>query len=235
MSRSSMKIMMIQREAGSVDVLKIREWPSQISQYPTTYSVHQRSRHVMKRTKSLIGNPFVKLLNKEWEVDAPTLSSGSISPPSIRSSRGKSAVNTRVQKNGPEASESQPVRDPPSAAVEAGEVSIRDHLRHFSTALSKFALSSWPRNTPRIGIEEFRDLYLRNQNDTGRHFVIHQHDHPVAGVHYDLRLQISKTSSISFAIMYGLPGRVDSRRLNRNATETRVHNVWVSCDLLTYV
>jgi len=51
--------------------------------------------------------------------------------------------------------------------------------------------------------------------------------HPVAGVHYDLRLQISQTSSVSWACMYGLPGNPNSRRLNRNATETRVHNVWV--------
>ncbi|KAF6231611.1 hypothetical protein HO173_010143 [Letharia columbiana] len=49
---------------------------------------------------------------------------------------------------------------------------------------------------------------------------------PVAGVHYDLRLQINETSSISWAIMYGLPGNANSRRLSRNATETRVHNVW---------
>ena len=49
----------------------------------------------------------------------------------------------------------------------------------------------------------------------------------VIGVHYDLRLQISESSSISFAIMYGLPGNPNSRRLNRNATETRVHNLWV--------
>ena len=27
--------------------------------------------------------------------------------------------------------------------------------------------------------------------------------------------------------MYGLPGDPNSRRLNRNATETRVHNLWV--------
>ena len=48
----------------------------------------------------------------------------------------------------------------------------------------------------------------------------------VAGTHYDLRLQCNPTSSISFAIMYGLPGDPNSRRLNRNATETRVHCLW---------
>jgi tRNA G46 methylase TrmB len=33
--------------------------------------------------------------------------------------------------------------------------------------------------------------------------------------------------------MYGLPGDPNSRRLNRNATETRVHNLWVGADFLT--
>jgi hypothetical protein len=108
------------------------------------------------------------------------------------------------------------------AAIEAGEIRIRDHLEYFSTHLAQYAkpFASLP-------IPAFEDLYLRNQHPHGKHFVIHQHDHPVAGVHYDLRLQINETSSISWAIMYGLPGNPNSRRLNRNATETRVHNLWV--------
>jgi hypothetical protein len=32
--------------------------------------------------------------------------------------------------------------------------------------------------------------------------------------------------------MYGLPGDPKSRRLNRNATETRVHTLWVGTELL---
>lgn len=58
--------------------------------------------------------------------------------------------------------------------------------------------------------------------------MVHQHDHPVSGPHYDLRLQFSETSSVSWSVMYGLPGDPNSRRLNRNATETRVHSYWVS-------
>ena len=112
------------------------------------------------------------------------------------------------------------------AAIEAGEVEIRNHLDHFSTSLSRVARQSGP-SQPRISIKDFQNLYKRNQHADGRHFVVHQHDHPVAGVHYDLRLQISATSSISFAIMYGLPGNPNSKRLNRNAAETRVHNLWV--------
>lgn len=45
-------------------------------------------------------------------------------------------------------------------------------------------------------------------------------------MHYDLRLQFSQTSTISFAIPYGLPGNPNSVRLNRMAIETRVHNLW---------
>ena len=45
-------------------------------------------------------------------------------------------------------------------------------------------------------------------------------------MHYDLRLQFSQTSTISFAIPYGLPGNPNSIRPNRIAIETRVHNLW---------
>ncbi|KAM5355423.1 hypothetical protein ACJ41O_002069 [Fusarium nematophilum] len=70
-------------------------------------------------------------------------------------------------------------------------------------------------------------MYASNAGNThGAHFVIHQHDHPVAGTHYDLRLQINETSSASWAIMYGPPGDPNSARLNRNATETRIHCLW---------
>ncbi|KAJ6044848.1 uncharacterized protein N7446_003042 [Penicillium canescens] len=79
---------------------------------------------------------------------------------------------------------------------------------------------------PQLPIGEWIDLYRRNEHPEGRHFVIHQHDHPVAGPHYDLRLQISETSSVSWAIMYGMPGDPNSKQLNRNATETRIHCLW---------
>ncbi|KAJ6084189.1 hypothetical protein N7486_010989 [Penicillium sp. IBT 16267x] len=113
------------------------------------------------------------------------------------------------------------------AAIEAGEIKVEDHLGIFSTKLHQFirpALTSQP--MPRLPIPQWVDLYQRNDHPHGRHFVIHQHDHPVAGPHYDLRLQISKTSSVSWSIMYGLPGDPNSQRLNRNATETRIHCLW---------
>ncbi|KIX98537.1 uncharacterized protein Z520_05838 [Fonsecaea multimorphosa CBS 102226] len=112
-----------------------------------------------------------------------------------------------------------------TAAVEAGELEIHDHVSFFS---SKLLAATRPPigGQPRLSHADWLALYRRNLNDRGHHFVVHQHDHPIAGTHYDLRLQCNATSSISFAIMYGLPGDPNSRKLNRNATETRVHNLW---------
>lgn len=125
-------------------------------------------------------------------------------------------------------------QEPPSlAAIEAGQVQVTDHLGIFSSRLSQRIhppLSSSETPPPRLPIAEWKNLYQRNERPDGHHFVIHQHDHPIAGPHYDLRLQFSETSSVSWSIMYGLPGDPNSRRLNRNATETRVHSCWVcSC------
>lgn len=114
------------------------------------------------------------------------------------------------------------------ASIEAGEVEVTDHLGIFSTKLSQYTRpSSISQSTPRLAINDYIDLYRRNSHPTGRHFVIHQHDHPIAGPHYDLRLQFSETSSVSWSIMYGLPGDPNSEKLNRNATETRIHCLWV--------
>lgn len=146
----------------------------------------------------------------------------SISPPPSRTR--KITIQTRSYTAEQDSCSAHRSEDatPSLAAVEAGEAQVRNHLEYFSSHISSFAQASAP-----LKIRAFEDLYKRNQHEHGRHWVIHQHDHPVAGVHYDLRLQINETSSISWAIMYGLPGNINSRRLNRNATETRVHNVWV--------
>lgn len=115
---------------------------------------------------------------------------------------------------------------PETAAVEAGEATVLDHLTFWSTKLASFTqLSSADQS--RLSIDHWQTLYNDHAGSpNGSHFVVHQHDHPIAGTHYDLRLQCNKDSSISFAIMYGLPGDPNSRRLNRNATETRVHCLW---------
>ena len=113
------------------------------------------------------------------------------------------------------------------AAIEAGQVEVTDHLSTISAKLKEFVRPLPKQSLPRLPIKEWIELYRRNEHQEGRHFVIHQHDHPVAGPHYDLRLQFSETSSVSWSIMYGLPGDPNSQRLNRNATETRIHCLWV--------
>ena len=156
----------------------------------------------------------------------PDLSTRRITPPqslrvSISPPPSRARESTLQSKNRPSAHRSETTA-PSSAAVEAGETQIRNHFEYFCSHICSSAKPAAP-----LSIRAFEHLYKRNQHKNGRHWVIHQHDHPVAGVHYDLRLQINETSSISWAIMYGMPGNCNSRRLNRNATETRVHNVWV--------
>ena len=67
---------------------------------------------------------------------------------------------------------------PSLAAIEAGEAQIEDHLAYFT---AKFADVQRPSAGIRLSPEDFQTLYRRNQHSHGRHFVIHQHDHPVAG------------------------------------------------------
>lgn len=85
------------------------------------------------------------------------------------------------------------VRDGPSlAAIEAGKARIGDHLKYFAIRLA--ALTRSTVDFPRISLQEFEHLYKRHQHQHGNHFTVHQHDHPIAGVHYDLRIQFSETS-----------------------------------------
>ncbi|KAL4922926.1 DNA polymerase ligase-domain-containing protein [Aspergillus aurantiobrunneus] len=131
----------------------------------------------------------------------------------------------------------RPVSPPPArqpttgslSALEAGKESVNNHLATISAVLRRFTPSSDSDTTPgsrTLPVDAWEALYSRNAHAAGHHFVIHQHDHPVAGPHYDLRLQFSESSSLSWSVMYGLPGDANSRRLNRNATETRVHSLW---------
>lgn len=161
--------------------------------------------------QATIENPFIKSKNKSWELTAPDSLNRSVSPPPRarpKATTKRPAPNKSV-----------------AAAVEAGELEVEDHVSFFSTKLLNARLPE-PLSQPRLAHQAWLDLYQRNLNDRGHHFVIHQHDHPIAGTHYDLRLQCNASSSISFAIMYGLPGDPNSVRPNRNATETRVHNLW---------
>lgn len=179
----------------------------------------------------LIPNPFIKRRNREWALEPPE-SRGHI--PSVHwsnaqdddtSSSTPSSDFDLVVKEAKEVQQ-QPPPAPSSAAVEAGRESVTDHAAHFSALLAAHALEL--ECPPLLPVESYRALYEANfGSPRGAHFVIHQHDHPVAGTHYDLRLQINPTSSASWAIMYGLPGDPNSVRLMRNATETRVHCLWV--------
>ena len=168
----------------------------------------------MKRAHSpdIVENPFIKQQNRSWRVQPPSSLREEISPPPARKVKADDKTDEDAQAT--------------TAAVEAGTVHVDDHVAFWGTKLSTLTRPSRP-GAPQLSHDEWLDIYQRNQHENGHHFVVHQHDHPVAGTHYDLRLQCNATSSISFAIMYGLPGDPNSRHLNRNATETRVHNLWV--------
>ncbi|KAK5716076.1 hypothetical protein LTR15_009901 [Elasticomyces elasticus] len=146
-----------------------------------------------------------------------------ISPPPVR--RASKAVFGTPSTNTSAKNDEVKLLDaaPTLAAIEAGQARVRDHLEYF---VKHFRKAFRPFAGPQLNIDAFHDLYQRNQRPQGCHFVVHQHDHPISGVHYDLRLQFSATSTISFALPYGLPGNPNSVRPNRMAIETRVHNLW---------
>jgi hypothetical protein len=151
------------------------------------------------------------------------------SPASLKRSVSPPPINPRRQRNCKSKADSglttKLTTKSDTAQVEAGEVDLEDHVSFFS---SKLLAATRPQveSQPRLSHSNWLALYHRNQHERGHHFVVHQHDHPIAGTHYDLRLQCNATSSISFALPYGLPGDPNSRRLNRYAIETRVHNLW---------
>ncbi|KAI0798749.1 DNA polymerase ligase-domain-containing protein [Xylaria sp. FL0064] len=165
------------------------------------------------RSPELVPNPFIKKRNLEWSIDITGLP--------------HDAASSSSSDDDKEPSHRQDEEQPTTSAVEAGKASIDDHLNYFSTRLQETAVSPFPSDTPHLAVEGYRKLYEANAGSSqGAHFIMHQHDHPIAGTHYDLRLQINETSSASWAIMYGLPGDPNSFRLNRNATETRIHCLW---------
>ncbi|KAI0099208.1 DNA polymerase ligase-domain-containing protein [Nemania sp. FL0031] len=172
------------------------------------------------RGPELVPNPFIKKRNLEWSIDITGL------PRDAASSSGDDDDDYDNEDKTPSQPQSEQ-EQATTSAIEAGKASIENHLDYFHSHLAKATLSPFPPGTPRLSVEEYRKLYEANAGSSqGAHFIIHQHDHPIAGTHYDLRLQINETSSVSWAIMYGLPGDPNSFRLNRNATETRIHCLW---------
>lgn len=164
-----------------------------------------------------IANPLIKKRNLAWTLLVP-------------------ADSDAQHDDNPSKPISPPSPEPASAAaIETGKVSVDDHLERFTSLLGDAVLPQAP-GSSRLSIADYAALYTSNAgNPLGAHFVIHQHDHPIAGTHYDLRLQINPTSSASWAIMYGMPGDPNSVRLNRNATETRVHSLWVRLSSVSLV
>ena len=110
----------------------------------------------------------------EPRTSPPTSLEAPISPPPTRSAKRRKTH------------EGEPA--PNLAAIEAGETAIDDHLAVISEQLSRHIrpMNIGPRDVLRI--DEFRGLYARNQRRDGRHFVVHQHDHPVAGMSFNLAL-----------------------------------------------
>ncbi|KZZ92076.1 ABC1 domain containing protein [Moelleriella libera RCEF 2490] len=145
----------------------------------------------------LIANPLIKQRNLTWTVHPPPSSSPTPPPPP------------------PPRPHSRPASTPPPPPA--------------SVADPYLSARCFPSPSPQSLLSREACHRLYNSclaSSAGAHFVIHQHDHPIAGPHYDLRLQINPTSSASWAIMYGPPGDPNSARLNRNATETRIHCLW---------
>jgi len=102
-------------------------------------------------------------------------------PPARKASRSKTtkrthAIGLKTLSKATDATDGEPGL----AAVEAGKAQVKDHLAYFSHHLYQ-ASRQTPSQFPRMTSEDFQDLYRRNQHAQGRHFVIHQHDHPISG------------------------------------------------------
>jgi hypothetical protein len=193
----------------------------------------------------LIPNPLIKKRNLDWSLDSPASHlplPRPISPPpppdppasdppttitTTTTSKPAALASTTTAKATATALTTTTTTTT-TAQIEAGAVQISNHLARFSSSLSSH-LRPTSADVPRLSIARYARLYESCAGSPGgAHFVVHQHDHPVAGTHYDLRLQINETSSVSWAVMYGLPGDANSSRLSRNATETRIHCLWAS-------
>ncbi|RYP66668.1 hypothetical protein DL771_007667 [Monosporascus sp. 5C6A] len=141
----------------------------------------------------LVPSPFIKKRNLEWSIELPA--------PATRASSEATSNSSSDDQQGPADSRAEEEENPSAAAVEAGEGHVDDHLGYFSRILTKATLSPFPPGVPHLSVERYQKLYTASfGSPRGAHFVVHQHDHPIAGTHYDLRLQINETSSTSWAI-----------------------------------
>lgn len=173
----------------------------------------------------LIPNPFIKKRNLEWTIELPATATAAVAAAAVTASSSSSSSSSSSGASSPEdqqqgegandnndndndiAVEDETYKKKEdgglsAAAVEAGEARVDDHLDYFSQILTKATLAPFPPdNAPHLAVARYRELYSASFGSSrGAHFVVHQHDHPVAGTHYDLRLQINETSSASWAI-----------------------------------
>lgn len=124
----------------------------------------------------------------------PTSLETPISPPSItpRKRQRSDAKPAHTSTDGEKAIN----RDnaPSLAAIEAGKAEISDHVEYFARRLAQCIRPTQIEEKPLLSIKEFKKLYERCENGHAAHFVVHQHDHPVAG---RLESRFSKTSLYS--------------------------------------
>lgn len=178
-----------------------------------------------KASPEFVPNPFVKKRNLKWSISPPPFRNADrrrreaeeglgarVDPPiqhaEARTSTGEYPKDRHQHEVARELEEAKAQRPQgglsTSASIENNTVKITDHLVWFSSLLTKATLRPFPAGQPRLTIPTYQSLYNDSfQSSAGAHFVITQHDHPVAGPHYDLRLQINRDSSCSWAIMYG--------------------------------
>lgn len=115
----------------------------------------------------------------------PSTLTRDISPPPRPSKRRKRSDDPKQQDDANGVLSS--IAEPSLAAVEAGRAKVEDHLTYFKERLSKVCRPV-KEGAPRISIDAWATLYERNAHKHGNHFVVHQHNHPVSGVHCKIEL-----------------------------------------------
>ncbi|KAG6030055.1 hypothetical protein E4U41_000215 [Claviceps citrina] len=181
-------------------------------------------------TRDLIPSPFIKRRNLGWTLDSPGTKPFRGSDDDHDDHHHHHHHHHNEHDPSPQP---QGRQQPTSSAAHEADTTVPITANPLArlTTLTNHLLTRRHGHSPGLPsllpVRSLASLYeSQAQSAHGSHFVIHQHDHPVAGTHYDLRLQINPSSSASWAIMYGPPGDPNSRRLNRNATETRIHPLW---------
>jgi hypothetical protein len=112
----------------------------------------------------------------------PSTLKRSISPPPVSEGQRRAKVRRAKSQDGTKPNNNETKVLPSLATIEAGQTKICDHLSYFAEHFSQLLRPSTSA-LPRLSTPDFVELYERNQHARGRHFVVHQHNHPVAGVH----------------------------------------------------